>query len=129
MAKRMMPFLKKPREFSSARHRVRPDRPPARRMLDGMELQPDLSGALYVADYRTLLVADLHFKKGSSFANRGLPIPPHDTRSTLVALEAVIERLNPERLIALGDSFHDRSAADRIPPDDLRRIRAMCDSL
>jgi DNA ligase-associated metallophosphoesterase len=98
-------------------------------MLDGMELQPDLSGALYVADYRTLLVADLHFEKGSSFAKRGLHIPPYDTRSTLAALEAVIERLNPERLIALGDSFHDRSAGDRIAPDDLRRIRAMCDSL
>lgn len=94
-----------------------------------MELQPDLSGALYVADYRTLLVADLHFEKGSSFAKRGLHIPPYDTRSTLSALEAAIERLSPLRLVALGDSFHDRSAGDRIAPDDLRRIRAMCDSL
>lgn len=124
-----MPFLRKPREFSSARLRAEPNRPCARLVLDGLELQPDLSGALYVADYRTLLVADLHFEKGSSFARRGLHIPPYDTRSTLAALEAVIRRLDPQRLIALGDSFHDRQAGDRIAPDDLRRMRAICDAL
>jgi len=58
-----------------------------------LELQPDLSGALYIADYDTLLVADLHFEKGSSLARFGVIIPPFDTRSTLNALEDVVARV------------------------------------
>jgi len=97
--------------------------------LGGLELLPDLSGALYVPDYRSLLVADMHFEKGSSFLRRGLHIPPFDTRSTLAVLEAAIARLRPDRLIALGDSFHDCSAGDRIDAGDLTRIRGLSDRL
>jgi DNA ligase-associated metallophosphoesterase len=98
-------------------------------VLGGLELWPDLSGALYVPDYRTILVADLHFEKGSSFLRRGLHIPPFDTRSTLAVLEAAIARLKPERFIALGDSFHDGSAGDRIDAGDLQHIHSLSDRL
>lgn len=91
--------------------------------LDGMELHPDLSGALHVPDYDALLVADLHFEKGSSFAARGIHLPPLDTRATLDALEAVIARHKPQKLLALGDSFHDTRAGDRLDPADMARIR------
>ena len=37
-----------------------------------------------------LLVADLHFEKGSSFALRGMMLPPYDTRETLKALCAAV---------------------------------------
>lgn len=93
--------------------------------LDGMALIPDLSGALYAPDYEALLVADLHFEKGSSFAARGIHLPPLDTRATLGALEAVITRHKPQKLIALGDSFHDTRAGERIDPTDMARIRAL----
>lgn len=93
--------------------------------LGGLELEPDLSGALFVSEYSTLLVADLHFEKGSSFAARGQPIPPFDTRSTLAVLEHAISRFRPRRLIALGDSFHDRGAGRRIDTADLERIRRL----
>lgn len=91
--------------------------------LDGLELHPDLSGALHVPDYNALLVADLHFEKGSSYAARGIHLPPLDTRATLSALEAVITRHQPQTLIALGDSFHDTRAGDRLDPADMARIR------
>ena len=95
--------------------------------LAGMALIPDLSGALYVPDYEALLVADLHFEKGSSFAARGIHLPPLDTRATLDALEAVIAARKPRKLIALGDSFHDTRAGARLDPADMARIRTLCD--
>ena len=62
----------------------------------------DLSGALYLPDRDTLLVADLHFEKGSSFARRGMFLPPYDTRETLACLHEVIARLDPVCVVALG---------------------------
>ena len=74
----------------------------------------DTSGALYLAGSRTLIVSDLHLEKGSSFARRGMLIPPYDTVATLMHLKRVIEHFDPARVIALGDSFHDRDAAARL---------------
>lgn len=74
----------------------------------------DLSGALYIPDEDTLVVADLHFEKGSSLARRGSLLPPYDTRATLSALAEVIACRAPRRVIALGDSFHDVGGPDRL---------------
>ena len=57
----------------------------------------DLTGAMYLADRNTLLVADLHFEKGSSFARRGMMLPPYDTRSTLRRLASCIDVFTPRR--------------------------------
>ena len=40
-----------------------------------------------------LLVADLHLEKGSSFATRGVLLPPYDTAATLARLARLIARL------------------------------------
>jgi DNA ligase-associated metallophosphoesterase len=45
---------------------------------------------------------------------RGVLLPPHDTTETLARLDAVIARYQPHAVIALGDSFHDREAHDRL---------------
>lgn len=106
---------------------------PVKRMsrvnLAGLDLILDVSGALYVPDYATLLAADLHFEKGSHFIARGHPIPPFDTRSTLDILDALIERYRPAQFIALGDSFHDAHAPDRLLPPDRLRIRELAQRL
>ncbi len=94
-------------------------------VLGGLDLIPDLSGALYIPDLRTLLVADLHLEKGSSLARRGVHLPPYDTRESLLQLRAVVELLRPARIIFLGDSFHDRDARERMGEDDLRSLRAL----
>ena len=77
-----------------------------------MELYPE--GALWWADTRMLVVADLHLEKGSSFARRGQLVPPYDTAETLARLARLIARLDPRVVVALGDSFHDGDAAGRL---------------
>ena len=86
--------------------------------LAGAALLADPSGALWWPAERTLIVADLHLEKGAAFARRGALLPPYDTRATLAALAALIERLAPGRVVALGDSFHDAAGADHIGRDD-----------
>ena len=95
--------------------------------LAGTTLVADPSGALWWPDERTLIVADLHFEKGSAFARRGALLPPYDTRATLAALSALIARMAPTRVVALGDSFHDRHGADHLRPDDAAHLSALVD--
>ena len=78
----------------------------------------DLTGALYLADHDVLLVADLHFEKGSSFARRGMMLPPYDTRETLAALAEAVTRFDPRLVVALGDSFHDVGGPDRLGEEE-----------
>lgn len=80
------------------------------------EAQPE--GALWWEDESLLIVADLHFEKGSSFARRGSFLPPYDTTTTLAVLALLIRRLGPKRVVALGDSFHDGEAAARLSRHD-----------
>jgi DNA ligase-associated metallophosphoesterase len=78
----------------------------------------DLTGAMYLPAHDALLVADLHFEKGSSFARRGMMLPPYDTRETLLALSDAVFRFNPKTVIALGDSFHDIGGPDRLGEEE-----------
>jgi len=77
-----------------------------------------VEGALHLAEEATLVVADLHLEKGSAFAARGQMLPPYDTSATLRRLAALVARLAPRRVVALGDSFHDRRAAERLGEAD-----------
>lgn len=85
----------------------------------------DLSGALFWEQERLLVVSDLHLEKGSSFALRGVLLPPYDTVATLGRLAAVIAYYNPRAVIALGDSFHDREAHERLSESDRDAISAV----
>jgi DNA ligase-associated metallophosphoesterase len=85
----------------------------------------DLSGALFWQEQRLLVVSDLHLEKGSSFAARGVLLPPYDTVATLSRLAAVIARHDPRMVIALGDSFHDRNAHERLCAPDREALTAM----
>ncbi|WP_296513248.1 ligase-associated DNA damage response endonuclease PdeM [Rhodopseudomonas sp.] len=93
--------------------------------LNGVEMLADLSGALYWEAERLLIVSDLHLEKGSSFAMRGVLLPPYDTVATLGRLGAVIARYDPRTVIALGDSFHDRDAHGRLSDGNRDIIAAL----
>jgi uncharacterized protein len=82
--------------------------------LAGTTLVADCAGALYWPDEKALVVADLHLEKGSSFAARGVLLPPYDTAATLARLSDLIERYAPHLVIALGDSFHDGGGPARM---------------
>jgi metallophosphoesterase superfamily enzyme len=86
--------------------------------VSGIEFAVDLSGAFYWHDERLLIVSDLHLEKGSSFAMRGVLLPPFDTAATLARLGAAVARHDPRRVIALGDSFHDNEAHQRLSVTD-----------
>src|SRR5271163_2233622 len=91
----------------------------------GVTLHADLAGALIWSEQSLLVVSDLHFEKGSSFAARGVLLPPYDTVATLSRLAAVIARYDPRMVIALGDSFHDRDAHHRLSRPDRDAIAAL----
>jgi uncharacterized protein len=92
-------------------------------ILGDLVMIPDLSGALYVPDHETLIIADLHLEQGSSLARRGLHVPPFDTAITLQLLETVIQQSLARRIIFLGDSFHDGEGEGRLDEIHLMRLR------
>ena len=84
----------------------------------GHNFQPLPSGGLHWPAERTLIVADLHLEKLSSFAPRGQLLPPYDTGLTLARLAADLMRTGAETVIALGDSFHrDEGTATLVARD------------
>ncbi len=95
-------------------------------ILNGEVLMPHPSGAMWWPGERCVIFADLHFEKGSAAAARGgALLPPYDSRANLARMEAVLRRFRPDRVICLGDSFHDRAAPDRLDAGDLHRLRAL----
>ena len=94
-------------------------------VIAGLTLVADPAGALYWADEKLLVVADLHLEKGSAFAKRGVLLPPYDTATTLARLAGVIERYAPRLVIALGDSFHDDGGPGRMSVPDRASLKAL----
>ena len=93
--------------------------------INGEALTPDPLGALYWAREETLIVSDLHFEKGSSYAARGVMLPPYDTRATLMRLTALVRRYRPKRIISLGDAFHDGEAEARMDAADVEALDSL----
>ena len=91
----------------------------------GVALVPDIAGALFWPEESLLVVADLHLEKGSSFAARGVLLPPYDTAATLGRLDALIARYAPRIVVALGDNFHDGGGPARLAPDDRADLMAL----
>ena len=65
-------------------------------------------GVVWWASMRTVLVADTHLGKEATFRRSSIPVPVGSTRQTLDSLSEAVERLKAERVIVLGDLFHDR---------------------
>ena len=64
--------------------------------------------------YNTAIVSDLHLEKGSSFAETGQFLPPYDSEETLSKLFKILKSFQSEKLILLGDTFHDEEAKGRL---------------
>ena len=94
----------------------------------GERLLLDPVGALFWPAQRTLIVSDLHLEKGSAAAARGSLLPPWDTHATLERLALLLRRFSPERVVALGDSFHDRHGAGRMQAADRARLACMTEA-
>lgn len=70
--------------------------------------------ALYWHAEHTLLVSDLHLEKASAFAGFGQMLPPYDSLATLHEVAQLVAKFGPERIISLGDNFHDDAGETRL---------------
>src|SRR5579883_1868629 len=93
--------------------------------VNGESLVLDKSGALFWPRTLSLVVADLHLEKGSSYARGGQFLPPYDSRATLLRLAEAMARRAPGRVIALGDSFHDPFAAERLAAEEREMLKRL----
>jgi DNA ligase-associated metallophosphoesterase len=93
--------------------------------LGSVTLAADCAGALYWPEESLLVVADLHLEKGSSFARRGMLLPPYDTTETLSRLARLIAHYAPRMVIALGDNFHDGDGPARLSDTDRASLSAL----
>jgi len=91
----------------------------------GVSLLADPDGAFYWPEQGLLAVADLHLEKGSSFAARGMLLPPYDTVATLARLGRLIAHYAPRCVLALGDSFHDGGGPVRLANDDRNNLLSL----
>ena len=93
--------------------------------VNGESLLLDACGAALARAHSTLIFADLHFEKGSSYARGRQFLPPYDTAHTLLRMTRAIARHKPARVIALGDSFHDPGAADRLGAQQRDQLQSL----
>lgn len=70
-------------------------------------------GALFLARTQTLIVADAHLGKDTSFRAAGIPIPGDTTFESLERLARALARTDAQRVIFLGDLVHARSSLDK----------------
>jgi DNA ligase-associated metallophosphoesterase len=90
----------------------------------------DYRKAAFLPETETLLVADLHFEKASYLQVKGhAPVPAYDTPDTVERLKSLIALYRPKRIAALGDSFHDIAAGERLSPQSYEAINAIIDSV
>lgn len=69
-----------------------------------LELLPER--AMYWRAKKTMLIADLHLGKINHFRKAGLPVPMRANDKNIELLLEIIQQLQPERVVFLGDLFH-----------------------
>ena len=77
--------------------------------------------ALWWPNASTLIVADLHWGKASTFRATGIPIPIGTTSDDLARLDSALIRTGARRMVVLGDLFHAK--AGRIASHTLAELR------
>lgn len=100
--------------------------PTQRLIFADQEVIIDLTGLVIWPATKTAIVADLHFEKATSLAARnGMMLPPFDTRATLDKLGRALAQYPVERVIALGDSFHDKNGPARLGDTEIEMIERL----
>jgi len=64
--------------------------------------------AVFWMQAKMLIVADPHFGKAQVFRDCGIPIPGGTTVADIGRLSSLMERLQPDELLVLGDLMHGR---------------------
>lgn len=74
--------------------------------LAGKPISLHHSGAAYLPDHSTVLIADAHFGKAVSFRKLGVPVPQGTTSETLASLTQLLSETAAQRIVFLGDFLH-----------------------
>ncbi|MGE4239916.1 ligase-associated DNA damage response endonuclease PdeM [Ramlibacter sp.] len=74
--------------------------------LAGRDVVLHASGAAFLSEDSTLLIADAHFGKAVSFRKLGVPVPQGTTSETLRKLSGAIADTGARRVVFLGDFLH-----------------------
>ncbi len=93
--------------------------------LAGEECELSPSGALYLREQRTLVLADMHLGKAQSLRASGVPVPSGTTDSDLLTLQEQIYNYNTERVVSLGDMFESPRGHSEELLVKLRQLRLM----
>ncbi|MGB0768832.1 MAG: ligase-associated DNA damage response endonuclease PdeM, partial [Phycisphaeraceae bacterium] len=70
------------------------------------ELRPDRT--IHWPKTNTLILADPHFGKAQHFRHAGIPVPTGTTQHNLNTLDQALNQTQANRLVVLGDFFHNR---------------------
>ena len=62
--------------------------------------------AVYLPDFKAILLSDLHLGKINHFRKSGIPVPARAQEASLENLLDLILQIKPEQIIFLGDLFH-----------------------
>ena len=76
---------------------------------------------LYYPSENALILSDIHLGKAGHFRKNGIPVPIQINQDNLDRLDSCIQKLNPKKLIFLGDLFHSESNSEW---DDFRDWRS-----
>jgi DNA ligase-associated metallophosphoesterase len=88
----------------------------------GVTLQLYAQGAAFWPARSTLLVADLHLGKASTFRRHGIPVPTGSSAATLAKVSQLLTTTGASRLTILGDMFHAASSLTDEVRRQLRRL-------
>ena len=85
---------------------------------------PCRAGTVSARRDATVLVTDLHLGKSDHFRAAGIPVPDGPDNDTLGRLDALLRDAAAERLVVLGDLFHNRRGVTANLLDKLASFRA-----
>ncbi|MEO8747004.1 MAG: ligase-associated DNA damage response endonuclease PdeM [Rhodanobacter sp.] len=83
-----------------------------RLMVGGERLDLHAERAVYWRQRKCLLLADVHFGKGSVLRRAGISVPTGQTAGDLTRLDGLIGHYRPAQLIVLGDLVHGDAPRD-----------------
>lgn len=83
-----------------------------RLIVAGERLELHTERAVYWRHRKCLLVADVHFGKGSVLRRAGINVPTGQTSGDLARLDGLIAHYQPAQLIVLGDLVHGAAPLD-----------------
>lgn len=85
--------------------------------------------AAFLPDTHTLLIADAHIGKATSFRALGVPVPRGTTSETLSLIGELVARHDARRIVFLGDFLHSARSHVAATLDAVGRWRALHSTL